>query len=146
MAPDTVIKPATLRVMSRTLVFPKTCGTMVDTDFEHLCRQPLGAVDYLAIAKEFDIVFIRGRGLQTPSMFSHTRTITRTCTYTHFHIYPRVIRAHTRIHTRGLAATHTYTQACTPTPTRMHTHLRAQLLERALKIVSFSKLVQAFHE
>lgn len=57
---DTVIKPATLRVMSRTLVFPKTCGTMVDTDFEHLCRRPLGAVDYLAIAKEFDIVFIRG--------------------------------------------------------------------------------------
>jgi len=57
---DTVIKPATLRVMSRTLVFPKTCGTLLDTDFETLCRQPLGAADYLAIAKEFDVVFIRG--------------------------------------------------------------------------------------
>lgn len=57
---DTVIKPASLRVMSRTHVFPKTCGTLLDTDFDHLCRQPLGAVDYLAIAKEFDIVFIRG--------------------------------------------------------------------------------------
>jgi len=57
---DTVIKPGTLRVMSRTLVFPKTCGTLLDTDFDQLCRQPLGAVDYLAIAKEFDVVFIRG--------------------------------------------------------------------------------------
>jgi len=57
---DTVIKPGTLRVMSRTLVFPKTCGTLLDTDFDALCRQPLGAVDYLAIAKEFDVVFIRG--------------------------------------------------------------------------------------
>ena len=47
--------------MSRTLVFPKTCGTLVDTNFDQLCRQPLGAVDYLAIAKEFDVVFIRGK-------------------------------------------------------------------------------------
>lgn len=62
---DTVIKPATLRVMSRTLVFPKTCGTLLDTDFDSLCRQPLGAVDYLAIAKEFDVVFIRGIPVMT---------------------------------------------------------------------------------
>jgi len=62
---DTVVKPSTLRVMSRTLVFPKTCGTLLDTDFESLCRQPLGAVDYLAIAKEFDVVFIRGIPLMT---------------------------------------------------------------------------------
>ena len=135
MAPDTVIKPATLRVMSRTLVFPKTCGTMVDTDFEHLCRQPLGAVDYLAIAKEFDIVFIRGRCLQTPSMFSHTHTRTnthmhihplshipacdtRTRTHTHArarcysHLQPRT---HTHVHTHLHARTHTYVQSCTVT-------------------------------
>jgi len=57
---DTVVKPTTVSVMSRSLVFPKTCGTLLFTSFEELCRKPLGAVDYLAIAKNFDVVFISG--------------------------------------------------------------------------------------
>lgn len=57
---DTVVKPSTVRVLGRSLVFEKTCGTLLDTSFEALCRNPLGAIDYLAIAREFDTLFIRG--------------------------------------------------------------------------------------
>ncbi|ESO89353.1 hypothetical protein LOTGIDRAFT_183409 [Lottia gigantea] len=48
-----------LIVLGRKLTLPKTCGRVLDTTFSDLCMQALGAVDYLEISKEFDVVIMR---------------------------------------------------------------------------------------
>ncbi|KAL3883766.1 hypothetical protein ACJMK2_029998 [Sinanodonta woodiana] len=56
---DDYIHSRVLDVLGRNLVLPTTCGGILDTSFDSMCRQPLGAVDYLAISKEFHTVFFR---------------------------------------------------------------------------------------
>ncbi|XP_062896871.1 lactation elevated protein 1 homolog B isoform X1 [Mobula hypostoma] len=54
-----ITRPRILKVQGRELRLSKACGTMADCTFEELCDKPLGASDYLEIAKHFDTVFIR---------------------------------------------------------------------------------------
>ncbi|XP_055891092.1 AFG1-like ATPase [Biomphalaria glabrata] len=49
----------TLTVLGRKLVLPKTYDKILDTSFDDMCRKNLGAVDYLEICREFDIVVLR---------------------------------------------------------------------------------------
>lgn len=51
-------RPRILKVQGRELRVNKACGTIADFTFEELCDRPLGASDYLEIAKNFDLVFI----------------------------------------------------------------------------------------
>ncbi|XP_046365388.1 AFG1-like ATPase [Haliotis rufescens] len=56
---NAIIRPRTLRILGRDLKLPVTCGRVLDSSFSHLCQTALGAVDYLRISQEFDIVIIR---------------------------------------------------------------------------------------
>lgn len=49
----------TLRVLGRDLHIPRACGRVASFRFEDLCFKALGAVDYLAIGHNFDVVFVR---------------------------------------------------------------------------------------
>jgi len=49
----------TLRILGRDLVVPKCAGRIADFTFEQLCMQPVGAVDYIELSKEFDIILLR---------------------------------------------------------------------------------------
>ncbi|PVD28146.1 hypothetical protein C0Q70_10731 [Pomacea canaliculata] len=53
------IVPRTLTILGRNLSLPSTCGRVLDTDFNAMCCQPLGAVDYLEICKHFDVILLR---------------------------------------------------------------------------------------
>lgn len=48
-----------LNVQGREVTLSRTCGTIADCSFQELCEQPLGAGDYLEIARCFDTVIIR---------------------------------------------------------------------------------------
>ena len=52
--------PATLRVKGRTLLVPRAAGAVAWFGFADLCANPLGAVDYLAIAERFAAIVIDG--------------------------------------------------------------------------------------
>ncbi|XP_056619741.1 lactation elevated protein 1 homolog B [Triplophysa dalaica] len=54
-----VTRPRVLNVHGREVTLSMTCGTIADCTFQELCERPLGAVDYLEIARCFDTVFIR---------------------------------------------------------------------------------------
>ncbi|KAL4232894.1 Lactation elevated protein 1 [Mactra antiquata] len=56
---DDVVHSKVLDVLGRNLVLPKTCGRVLDTDFNSMCAQPLGAIDYLEISNYFDTVIVR---------------------------------------------------------------------------------------
>ncbi|MDD9909514.1 MAG: cell division protein ZapE [Ahrensia sp.] len=58
MTADQRVEPATLNVAGRKLTFPASCGGLLRTDFDALCKKPLGTGDYLAIAERFRTVFI----------------------------------------------------------------------------------------
>uniref|UniRef100_A0A8C7XVN5 AFG1 like ATPase b n=1 Tax=Oryzias sinensis TaxID=183150 RepID=A0A8C7XVN5_9TELE len=60
----------------RTLDQPKTCGSVADCTFDELCGRPLGAVDYLEIARLFDTVFIRHVPTLTLSLKDQVRRFT----------------------------------------------------------------------
>ena len=49
----------TLRVLGRDLVVPKCNGRVADFTFSDLCMQPVGAVDYIKLCEEFDVILIR---------------------------------------------------------------------------------------
>uniref|UniRef100_UPI0037E9C73C lactation elevated protein 1 homolog B n=1 Tax=Semicossyphus pulcher TaxID=241346 RepID=UPI0037E9C73C len=51
--------PRLLTVLGRDVTLEKTCGSIADCTFEELCGRPLGASDYLEMARLFDTVFIR---------------------------------------------------------------------------------------
>ncbi|XP_023266546.1 AFG1-like ATPase [Seriola lalandi dorsalis] len=51
--------PQVLTVLGRDVTLEKTCGSIADCTFEELCGRPLGASDYLEMARLFDTVFIR---------------------------------------------------------------------------------------
>ncbi|KAL8585867.1 hypothetical protein ACOMHN_056462 [Nucella lapillus] len=48
------IQPRTLTILGRKLKLPVTCGRVLDTTFDAMCSQALGAVDYLEISRQFD--------------------------------------------------------------------------------------------
>ncbi|XP_017278700.2 lactation elevated protein 1 homolog B isoform X2 [Kryptolebias marmoratus] len=48
-----------LSVLGRDVTLEKTCGSVADCTFDELCGRPLGAGDYLEMARVFDTVFIR---------------------------------------------------------------------------------------
>ena len=52
--------PNTLHVNGREVILPHTAGGMAWCSFDALCRQPLGAADYEALASEFHTVFLTG--------------------------------------------------------------------------------------
>ncbi|XP_056150807.1 lactation elevated protein 1 homolog B [Lampris incognitus] len=51
--------PRVLTVQGREVTLEKTCGSIAFCTFEELCGRPLGAGDYLEMARVFDTVFIR---------------------------------------------------------------------------------------
>ncbi|XP_076804764.1 AFG1-like ATPase [Clavelina lepadiformis] len=51
--------PRVLRILNRNLLVPKCAGRVADFTFEELCMQPVGAIDYIALSKEFDVVLVR---------------------------------------------------------------------------------------
>jgi len=50
--------PITLKVMQRKLIVPQTAKGVARLSFDALCREPLGAADYLALARTFHTLFI----------------------------------------------------------------------------------------
>ncbi|KAF7648203.1 hypothetical protein LDENG_00160430, partial [Lucifuga dentata] len=54
-----VTGPRVLTVLGRDVTLQKTCGSVADCTFDELCGRPLGASDYLEMARLFDTVFIR---------------------------------------------------------------------------------------
>ncbi|XP_051510891.1 lactation elevated protein 1 homolog B-like [Myxocyprinus asiaticus] len=54
-----VTRPRVLNVQGREVTLSRTCGTIADCTFQELCERPMGAGDYLEIARQFDTVIIR---------------------------------------------------------------------------------------
>ena len=50
--------PQTLTVLQRKLVVPQAAKGVARFTFDELCRQPLGAADYLALARAFHTILI----------------------------------------------------------------------------------------
>ena len=50
--------PRDVPLLGRLLHVPRAAGGVARFDFDDLCRQPLGAADYLEIAREFHTVFV----------------------------------------------------------------------------------------
>jgi len=69
--------PRDITVMGRKLHFSKTCGKVLDTSFDALCMKPLGAVDYLELASEFDTLILRN----IPAMDLERKAEARRFTY-----------------------------------------------------------------
>uniref|UniRef100_H2ME58 AFG1 like ATPase b n=1 Tax=Oryzias latipes TaxID=8090 RepID=H2ME58_ORYLA len=72
----TVTAPRVITVLGRRLTLQKTCGSVADCTFDELCGRPLGAVDYLEIARLFDTVFIRHVPTLTLSLKDQVRRFT----------------------------------------------------------------------
>jgi cell division protein ZapE len=51
-------RATSLAVMGRTLAVPKAAAGCARLEFQELCGQPLGPADYLALARQFDTLFI----------------------------------------------------------------------------------------
>jgi cell division protein ZapE len=64
------IKPETLDVQGRTLHVPKQAVGVARFSFEELCTKPLGAADYLTLARHYHTVLID----HTPKMTHEQRT------------------------------------------------------------------------
>ncbi|MGL4199477.1 MAG: cell division protein ZapE [Allorhizobium sp.] len=50
--------PVSIQMKGRTIEIPQAAGRAARFTFRDLCERPLGASDYLAIAKRFDVVFV----------------------------------------------------------------------------------------
>ncbi|XP_072356066.1 lactation elevated protein 1 homolog B isoform X3 [Scyliorhinus torazame] len=68
-------RPRILKVQGRELRLSKACGTIADCTFEELCDKPLGASDYLEMAKYFDTVFIRNIPMLTLAKKAQARRL-----------------------------------------------------------------------
>ncbi|XP_058470044.1 lactation elevated protein 1 homolog B isoform X2 [Solea solea] len=71
-----VTGPRMLSVLGRDVTLNKTCGSIADCTFDELCGQPLGASDYLEIARLFDTVFIRHVPVLTLTLKDQARRFT----------------------------------------------------------------------
>jgi cell division protein ZapE len=65
-----------LNVLGRVLTVPLAGRGAARFSFDDLCNQPLGAADYLAIARNFHTVFIDHIPLLTPQMANEARRFT----------------------------------------------------------------------
>ncbi|GCB67331.1 hypothetical protein scyTo_0015112, partial [Scyliorhinus torazame] len=70
-----ITRPRILKVQGRELRLSKACGTIADCTFEELCDKPLGASDYLEMAKYFDTVFIRNIPMLTLAKKAQARRL-----------------------------------------------------------------------
>lgn len=50
--------PVSIAMKGRSIEIPRAAGRCARFSFQDLCEKPLGASDYLAIAKRFDVVFV----------------------------------------------------------------------------------------
>ncbi|KAM8725377.1 lactation elevated protein 1 homolog B isoform 2-T2 [Acanthopagrus schlegelii] len=71
-----VTGPRVLTVLGRDLTLEKTCGSIADCTFDELCGRPLGASDYLEMARHFDTVFIRDVPMLTLTLKDQARRFT----------------------------------------------------------------------
>ncbi|XP_075165580.1 putative ATPase N2B [Haematobia irritans] len=53
-----IIRPRTITHFGRDLTFQRTCGQVLDSNFEELCNRPLGGSDYIQIGQFFHTVLI----------------------------------------------------------------------------------------
>lgn len=53
------VRPRSILVQGRQVDFRQSCGRVLDCSFEELCDRPLGAADYLQLAKLFHTIIIR---------------------------------------------------------------------------------------
>jgi cell division protein ZapE len=67
---------ATLSVQGRELVVPKAAKGAARFTFEELCARPLGAADYLALARTYHTLFLDRIPLLTPAMSNDARRFT----------------------------------------------------------------------
>ncbi|KAI6202980.1 hypothetical protein M3Y94_00503500 [Aphelenchoides besseyi] len=67
------VRSKTINILGRTLTFHKCCGRILDITFDELCNRPLGATDYLTIARVFHWVLIRNIPVLTKSNLSAAR-------------------------------------------------------------------------
>ncbi|XP_037605960.1 lactation elevated protein 1 homolog B [Sebastes umbrosus] len=72
----TVTGPRVLTVLGRDVTLAKTCGSIADCTFDELCGRPLGASDYLEMARLFDTVFIRHVPVLTLTLKDQARRFT----------------------------------------------------------------------
>ncbi|XP_067631789.1 putative ATPase N2B [Eurosta solidaginis] len=54
-----IVRPRIITHFGRDLTFQKTCGRVLDSNFEELCDRPLAGSDYLQVAQLFHTVLIR---------------------------------------------------------------------------------------
>lgn len=73
---NSAIVPRELIVQGREVTLMKTCGSLADCTFEELCGRPLGASDYLEIARVFDTVFIRSVPILTLDLKDEAKRFT----------------------------------------------------------------------
>ncbi|MEN9896064.1 MAG: hypothetical protein RIR97_1916, partial [Pseudomonadota bacterium] len=52
------VRSATIQMKGRTFVVPRTAKGVARFDFADLCEKPLGAPDYLALARQFHTIFL----------------------------------------------------------------------------------------
>ncbi|KAG7239645.1 hypothetical protein INR49_028581 [Caranx melampygus] len=71
-----VTGPRVLTVLGRDVTLEKTCGSIADCTFDELCGRPLGASDYLEMARLFDTVFIRHVPVLTLAQKNEARRFT----------------------------------------------------------------------
>ncbi|XP_037304736.2 lactation elevated protein 1 homolog B isoform X1 [Pungitius pungitius] len=71
-----VTGPRLLTVLGRDVTLEKTCGSIADCSFDELCGKPLGAGDYLEMARLFDTVFIRHVPVLTLTLKDQARRFT----------------------------------------------------------------------
>ncbi|CAD5211615.1 unnamed protein product [Bursaphelenchus xylophilus] len=69
---DTV-RPRTLNILGREIHLSKCCGRVAFLEFQELCDKPLGATDYLAIARVFHTVLIKDVPVFTRQNLSASR-------------------------------------------------------------------------
>ncbi|KAK0424935.1 hypothetical protein QR680_008933 [Steinernema hermaphroditum] len=68
-----VVRSKTLNILGRSVKVEKCCGHVADIDFEQLCIQPCGSMDYLALARVFHTIIIRNIPVFTRQQLSESR-------------------------------------------------------------------------
>ena len=68
--------PTTMTVLQRKLVVPQTANGAARFTFDQLCREPLGAADYVALAKAFHTIMIDRIPIFSPDDLNAARRFT----------------------------------------------------------------------